>query len=71
LLVAVLWWEHYGATTKLIKATIFSRLGNSLNVTVGTGQSITIEGVQTAEGFAEWTSMNMTAGRTYVFVAEV
>jgi hypothetical protein len=56
---------------KLFNAMIFSLLGNSLNVTVGTGQSITTEGAKTAKGFAEWISMNTTAGKTYVFIAEV
>jgi hypothetical protein len=55
------------SNSKLVNATIFSRLGNSLNVTMGTEQSITTE----AEGFAEWISINMTAGKTYVFIAEV
>lgn len=29
------------------------------------------EGAKTAEGFAEWISMNTTAGKTYIFIAEV
>jgi alpha-L-fucosidase 2 len=52
------------SNSELVNVTILSRLGNSLNVTVGTGQSITAEGAQTAEGFAEWISMNTTAGKT-------
>ena len=54
---------------KVVNATILSRLGNLLNVTLGTGQSITMNGAKATNSSVKWISIKTTAGKAYSFGA--